>query len=114
MKFLARAVFAALSLDHEAAPIRMQPVKAPAEIDLRASLLRLRGEPLNQRAAFDDEIGMIQRDGGGAAVGEKLEAADFIEDAALGGFSQKGTHAMRHDQGARFGFERFDPLKDAH
>jgi hypothetical protein len=67
----------------------MQAAKAAAELDFRASLLRLRGKSLDQLAALDDEIGIVERDGGGAAVGEKLEAANFVEDAALGRAAQE-------------------------
>ena len=114
VNFLARAILRALRFDDQAAAIRMQRLKAAPELDLRAGLLRLRGKALDQRAAFDDQVGMIQRDRGGAAIGEKLEAANFVDDAVFGGAAQKRAHAVRHDQRPRLGFERFDALEDAH
>ena len=111
--FLAAAVFGALGLDDETAAIRMQAAKAAAELDFRASLLRLRRESLDQSAALDDEVGIVERDGGGAAVGEKLEAANFVEDAALGGAAQERAHPVRNYQRARLGLEGFDALEHA-
>ena len=92
----------------------MQRLKTAAELDFRTSLLRLRRKPLDQGAAFDDEIGMIQRNRGGAAIGEKFEAANFVEHAIFGSAAQKRAHAVRHNQRPRLGFERFDALEDPH
>jgi hypothetical protein len=60
-------------------------VKSPAELDLGARPLRFGGQPLNQRAPFDNQIGELQSNRGGAPVGEKFEAANFVDDAAFCG-----------------------------
>src|SRR5215469_7387883 len=57
---------------------------------------------------------MLQRDGGRAAVGEEFEAADFVNDGTFGGSAEQVAHAVRHDEGAGGGFERFNALEDAY
>ena len=69
---------------------------------------------LDQRPALDDQVGMFQGNGGGAAVGEKLEAANFVDDAALGRAAQQRAHAMRHYQRPRLRLEGFDAFEHAH
>ncbi len=113
VNLFAGAVGAALRLDNEPSSVGMERVEAAAELDLHPGALRLGGKALNQGAPLDDEIGMIQADRRGAAIGEKLEAADFIEDAAFGGAAQEREHAMSDDQSPRGRFEGFDAFQDA-
>ena len=66
-------------------------MKPAPELDIRARALRLVREALDQRAALDNQIGMFQIDGSAAAVGEKFETPNFIDDAALGSGSEKSA-----------------------
>src|SRR5579859_2687686 len=59
----------------------LEAAKISPEGDLRAGLLRVFGEGMNERRAFNDQIRLVERDGSGAAVGEKLKFANFVDDA---------------------------------
>ena len=63
----------------------MQRVKAVAQRNGGAGPLRFFRKPLDQSAALDNKVGMFQGDVGGASIGKKLEAANFVDDAPLRG-----------------------------
>src|ERR1700730_18611079 len=113
VNLFASAVAASLNLEHHSFRVGMKRMKATAQFHSDAGLLRFGCEALNQGATLDDEIGMLQSNRGGAAVGEKLETANFVYDATFGGAAQERAHALRNNQRARGRFERVDALEDA-
>ena len=58
--FFARAVAAAFDFEDQAAAVGMQRMKAAAEFHAGSGFAGFIGESLNQRAALDDEIGILQ------------------------------------------------------
>lgn len=89
-------------------------MKVAAQFQSGPGSLRIVRQPLNQRAPLDDEIRLLQRDGCGTAIGEKLEAAYLVDDTRFGRASQQRSHPVRDNERPRSGLERFHALKDAH
>jgi hypothetical protein len=72
----------------------------------------LRGEGANQARAFDDQIRAIERDGGGAAIGEHLEAINFVDDGRFSLRAEQIAHAVGDDECARGGIELLGLLEE--
>ena len=109
--FFTRAVAAAFDFEDQSAAIGMKRMKAAAEFHAGSGFAGFIGEPLNQGAALDDEIGILQWECGKATVGEKFETADFVDNAVLGGRAEKRTHAMRDDERSLGVLEILDALE---
>lgn len=84
-----------------------------AEVDARTSFLGLICKGLNQFAPLDDEIGIVQGDGRGAAIGEEFEAANFIEDGGFSDPAENSAYTIGDDKRALGRLEGFDSLKNA-
>src|SRR5579864_2499490 len=89
-------------------------MKAPAKLDFCSRACRIVGQALNQGASLDNQIWLLQYHCRGAPVGEKLETANFVEDAALGAVTEKVTHPAGHDQGSRLRLQRLCSFQDTH
>jgi hypothetical protein len=72
---------------------------------LSAGVLGFPGERWNQLGALDNQVGFRERDLGGTPVGEKLEAADFVQDADAGGGADLIAEVIGDDERAGMGFE---------
>ena len=70
-----------------------------------AGFLRFLRESGNQFGALDDQVGLGQSDLRGTSVGEKLEAANFVEDAGTGGRAQLIAEVVGDDERARIRLE---------
>src|SRR5579862_1927116 len=88
-------------------------MEAAAQLDCCARIPGLLGEPLDERAALDDEVRALQRDRGSAAISEKLKAADFVEHATFGSATQKIAHVRCDDERSLGMVERFNAFEDA-
>jgi hypothetical protein len=69
---------------------------------------------LYQRPALDDEIRVLQRDCGGATIGEKFKPANLVDDTPFGGAAKQTAHALGYDQGASGRFKRLAALENPH
>ena len=72
---------------------------------MRAGFLRFFRESGNQLGALDDQVGLGQSDLCGTAVGEKLEAANFVQDAGTGGRAKLIAEVVGDDERAGIRFE---------
>ena len=70
-----------------------------------AGFLRFLCQSGNQLGALDDQVGLGQSDLGGTAVGEKLEAANFVQDAGTGGRTELIAEVVGDDERAGIRFE---------
>ena len=76
-------------------------------------VLGLACQAADQFGAFDNQVRLLQRNHGGAAVGEQLKAFDFVDDSALADRAQQAAHAVGHDQRAGNWVYLFGALENA-
>jgi hypothetical protein len=99
--------------DSEAAGVVAETEETGVERKLRASGLRFTGERGDEAGALDDEIGLRESDLRGTAVGEKFEAANFVDDAFASGGAQLLAEMAGDDEGAGRGIEARLGFEDA-
>ena len=75
------------------------------EGDLSTGVLRFPGKGGNELGALDDQVRSGERDLCGTSVGEKLKAADFVQDAGAGGGAELIAEMICDDERAGMWFE---------
>ena len=75
--------------------------------------MRFFRESGNQLGALDDQVGLGQSDLCGTAVGEKLKAANFVEDARTGGRAKLIAEVVGDDERAGIRLEASLRFEDA-
>jgi hypothetical protein len=107
------AVAGTVAFDDEAGAIGVQILKATTEFQFNAAALCFFGESFDQGRAFDDQVGLMQRYGGGAAVGEKFKSIDFVDDGFFGEQIAKNiSEFVGDDEGASDGLEAVGLFED--
>ena len=112
MQFFALA--ACFGFETQAAGIRSQAQEAGVERQVSARGLRVASERGDQAGAFNDQVRLGERDLRGTAVGEKFEAANFVDDAFAGSGAKLVAKMTGDDQRAGGRVESGLGFEDAH
>jgi hypothetical protein len=112
--YLSAAVAAAFNFKDQPSAICVKSMEATAQFQRGPGRLRFVRQTLNQRAPLNDEIRLLQRDGCSAAIGEKFEAANLVDDTRFGRASQQPSHPVSDDERPRGWLKRFDAFEHAH
>src|SRR4029077_6376921 len=99
------AVACGFDFEMQSARIGTEADETRVEGNFSPGLLRFLRQCWDQFRSLDDEIGLRESDLRRAAVGEKFESADFVEDAGAGRRPELIAEMIGDDERPRFGLE---------